>query len=137
MKEVGAEVKGLMAIKPQVASGEVTDINGITIDRLGCESGVFGVEVGDATGTPTRFGVTFRVQNKSGSESWANVSGMSYTFSGETVASENAHHDIDVDFRTLGRYVRLVANPTFTAGSSPAVQIAAVCIIGQAAVTPI
>ena len=56
MKEVGADVKGLMAITPQVASGESTDINGITIDRLGCESGVFCVEVGNVSGTPTSFG---------------------------------------------------------------------------------
>ena len=138
MKDVASEVKTLTAIKPQVASGESAAIAGYTLDRKGCNSGVFSVAVGDAVGTPTRFGITFKVQSKSGEESWADASGQTKTFSGETtVLVVNQQYMIPSDFRALGRYVRLVATPTFTAGSSPKIHIAAVCVIGQASVSPI
>lgn len=137
MKDVASEVKTLTAIKPQVASGEATAINGVTIDRKGCNSGVFSVAVGDSTGTPTRFGITFKVQSKSGEESWADASGQTKTFSGETSVTSNQQYMLPSDFRALGRYVRLAATPTFTAGTNPNIQIAAVVVVGEASVAPI
>jgi hypothetical protein len=144
MKDCASEIKTLTAIKSQVASGEATAINGNTIDKLGFESGVFALQVGDTTGTPTRFGITFKVQESSGetaaaiATNWADVSGMTKTYSGETVATQgDLGGEINVDFKPLGRYVRCVATPTFTAGSSPKINIGAVVVLGEAKVVPI
>ena len=137
MKDVASEVKTLTAIKPQVASGEGAAIDGYTINRKGCSSGVFSVQVGDASGTPTRFGITFKVQHKSGEESWADASGQTKTFSGETSVTTNQQYMIASDFRALGRYVKLVGTPTFTDGSSPKIQIAATVVVGEADVVPV
>lgn len=142
MKDVGSEVKTYMAIKPQVASGQATAINGYTINRRGCESGVFSVQVGDATGAPSEVGVTFKMQHQSGQEGWTDVSGVTYTFSGQVTAGimgtgSLLSGQIAVDFRNCAEYVRLVATPSFANGSSPKIQIAAVCVVGQAGVVPI
>jgi len=144
MKDLASEVKTLTAIKSQVASGEATAINGYTIDKLGFESAIFALEVGDTTGTPTRFGVTFKIQESSGESAvavaanWADVSGMSKTYSGETVATQgDLGGEINVDLKPLGRYVRAVATPTFTAGSSPKINLGAVVVLGEAKVTPV
>lgn len=144
MKDCASEIKTLTAIKSQVASGEATAINGYTIDKQGFSSGTFAVQVGDTTGTPTRFGITFKVQESSGetaaaiNANWADVSGKSLTYSGETVATQgDLGGEINVDFRTLGRYVRCVATPTFTAGSSPKINIGATVVLGEAAITPV
>jgi hypothetical protein len=136
MKYTGSEVKSLTAIMPQVASGEAAAINGPTIDRMGYQSAVVACQVGNSSGTPTRFGVTFKVQHKSGESAWADIASQTYTFSGETVATQNAIGEIDVDLRGCGRYVRCVATPTFTAGSTPLIQIGAIIVLGEAEVGP-
>jgi hypothetical protein len=136
MKNVAGEVKTAMAILPQVASGEATAINGLTVNRRGLESAILEVELGNASGSPTRFGVTFKVQEQSGESSWADVAGYSKTFSGETSVTQATRYQMAVDLRPLGTNIRAVATPTFTAGSSPKVQIAAIWVLGEAAVAP-
>lgn len=138
MKDVKSEVKTVTAIQPQLASGESTAINGTTIDRLGYEGGVYACQIGNTSGAPTKFGITFKVQEKSGETDWVDVSGKTYTVSGETVASQSiASGEINVDFRGRARYTRLVATPTFTGGSSPGVEVGAVLVLGEAQVTPV
>lgn len=136
MKFTGSEVKTLTAIMPQVASGEATAINGPDIDRRGYQSAVVACQLGNASGTPTRFGATFKVQHKSGESAWADVASQSYTFSGETVATMNNIGEIDIDLRGCGEYVRCVATPTFTGGSSPKIELGAVIVLGEAEVGP-
>ena len=139
MKDVASEVKVVTAIQPQTASGESTAINGITVDRLGYEGAVVACQVGNAGGdvAPTRFGVTFKVQYKSGETDWVDVSGKTLTVSGETVASgATAGGEINVDLKGCARYVRVVATPTFTAGTNPNLDICSTIVLGEAQVGP-
>jgi hypothetical protein len=137
MKDIKSEVKVLTAILPQVASGESVAINGFTIDRLGYEGGVYSCLVGNTSGAPTTFGVTFKVQEKSGETDWVDVSGMTYIISGETVAQQGRlSGEINIDFKGCARKTRLVATPNFNGGSSPKVEIGAVLVLGEAQVEP-
>lgn len=144
MKDLASEIKTLNAIKTQVASGESTAINGYQIDRKGFESAICAVQLGDTTGTPTTFGAIFKVQQSSGesaaaiASNWSDVSGMSITFSGETVANQGRlSGEINLDLKPLGRYIRVVATPNFNGGSSPKVALGAVVVLGEARITPV
>jgi hypothetical protein len=132
------QVKTVTALQVQVASGESVAINGFTIDRIGYHGGIYACQIGNASGDPVSFGVNFRVQEKSGETDWVNVSGMSLSVSGETLASENKlTGEINMDFKGCGRYTRLVATPNFNGGSSPKVEIGAVLVLGEAQVLPV
>ncbi len=138
MRDIAHEVATKTAIFPQVASGEATAIDGITIDRNGFYGAIFAVGLGNTSGAPTRFGITFKVQQKSGETDWVDVSGKSITFSGETVANQGRlSGEINVDLKSLARYIRCVATPTFTAGTTPKVEIAATVVLGEASVEPV
>jgi len=139
MKEVTSEINTLIAILPQVLSGESVAVNGPTVDRKGYQSAVCSVQVGNVGGdaAPTRFGVTVKVQEKSGETDWVDVSSKSVTFSGESVATMAQRGEIAVDLRGCARYIRAVATPTFTAGTNPALAISADWVLGEASVVPV
>lgn len=138
MKDISTEVKTLTAILPQVASGESVAINGFPIDRLGYEGAVVGCLIGNTSGDPTKFGVTFKMQHNSGEEDWADVAGYTYTVSGEsTVNQARLSGEINVNLKGFARNVRVVVTPTFTGGSSPSIEIGAVIVLGEAQVQPV
>jgi hypothetical protein len=138
MDNITEQVKAVTAIQVQVASGESVAINGFTIDRLGYDGGIYACQIGNAIGTPTSFGVNFKAQEKSGETDWVDVSGMTLTVSGETLASENTlTGEININFKGCGRYTRLVATPNFNGGTNPKVEIGAVLVLGEAQVYPI
>ncbi len=144
MKDLASEIKTLTAIKTQVASGESVSINGYQIDRLGFESAIVAVQLGDTTGSPTTFGATFTVQHSSGetaaaiNTNWANISGASMVFSGETSANQaRLSGEININLKPYGRYIRAVAKPNFNGGSTPKVSLGAVVVLGEARVTPV
>lgn len=138
MRNLSSEVKAsYIAIQPQVLSGEATAVNGPTINRRGYQGAVLAVQIGNTTGTPTRFGVTFKAQEKSGETDWVDISGATKTFSGESVATQNQADEITVDLKGIARDIRAVCTPTFTAGTNPKIEVAATWILGEAAVEPV
>ena len=138
MRNLGSEVKAsYVAIQPQLASGEATAINGPAVNRRGYQGAILVCQVGNTSGTPTRFGVTFKAQHRSGETDWIDISGATKTWSGETVATQNQQDEIDVDLKGIAVDVRAVCTPTFTAGSSPKIEVAASWVLGEAAVEPV
>ena len=138
MRNLGSEVKAsYVAIQPQVLSGEATAVNGPSINRRGYKGAVLVCQVGNTTGTPTRFGVTFKAQERSGETDWVDISSATKTFSGETVATQNAQYDVNIDLKGVAVDIRAVCTPTFTAGSSPKIEVAAAWVLGEASVEPV
>jgi hypothetical protein len=133
MNDLAGSVKTVTAIQPQIASGEQSAIYGPWIDRKGYEASVFSVQVGTASGSPSDVGVVFKLQTKSGEVDSADVSGATTTISGETIPHQ---HEIDQDLKSLDRYIRAVATPHFTGGSSPKIEIAGTCVLGEPKVIP-
>ena len=101
-----------------------TASNGSSVDTQGLSGPVHGVFLaGAATGTPTSFSVACKLQESDdGSTGWADIANQrtgTLDAAGE-VAVVQGHH--------TKRYVRTVATPAFTGGTSPTLPYAsAVC----------
>lgn len=131
--DLASSVKAVTALEPQLLSGEGSAVYGPSIDRLGYGGAVIAVQSGTPSGSPSNVGIVVKLQDKSGEIDWADVSGATTTISGESVPHI---HELDQDLKSLQRYVRTVATPHFTGGSSPKIEVAAVCVLGEARVYP-
>lgn len=141
MKELSSEVRTFTAIQAQVLSGESVAVSGQPIDRRGFEGGVISCVTGNVGGdvNPTRFGVTFKLmESDSETTGYTAISGATLTYSGTPAACANRlSGEINVDLRDKKRYIMAVAEPTFTAGTNPTLEVAAVVVLGQASITPV
>jgi len=138
MRNLGSEVKAsYVAIQPQLASGEATAINGPAVNRRRFRGAILVCQVGNTSGTPGSFRATFHAEERSGETDWIDISGATKTFSGESVATQNQQSEINVDLKGVAVDVRAVCTPTFTAGSSPKIEVAASWVLGEAAVEPV
>jgi hypothetical protein len=119
------------AVSPQSASAG--SINGVAIDRLGYSSASFAVITGAVTGSPSAQTVDAKIQE-------ADASGGTYTdVSGATVSITDADSigEINVDLSGLKRYIRIVLTVSFTGGTSPAIEVASNCALGEAQYNPV
>jgi hypothetical protein len=132
--DLASTIRTTIALQSQVLSGEQSAVYGPTIDRKGFEGAVISVVTGTPSGSPSAVGVVLKLQDKSGEVDWVDVSGSTTTVSGESTPHL---HEIDQDLKPLSRYIRAVATPHFTDGSSPKIEVAAVCVLGEPKVLPI
>ena len=132
--DLASSIKTVTALEAQILSGEGAAVYGPRIDRLNYEASVISVQTGIGSGSPANVGVVVKMQHMSGETDWTDVSGMTTTISGEgAIAHQN---EIDYDLKSSFRYIRAVATPHFTAGSSPKIEIAATCVLGEPTVYP-
>lgn len=123
-----------MALKPQSISGS-SAVNGASYDQLSkapCEDAMVLIANGDVSGTPDSYSLAYKIQDSADNSTFADVSGLT--------ASSTANNTVKViAFRPgqLRRYIRVVATPTFTGGSSPAVAVGAVLVLDRAAKAPV
>lgn len=131
-RNIGAAIKTVKAYKPR-ASAAAT-INGDAIDRLGFASAVLHHQCGDATGGPSAQTVNTKLQHSDASGSgFADVSpAVSLT----ELSSNDGAAEKDVDLSGMKRYIRLVTTVAFTAGTSPAIPVAASVTLGGAEALP-
>jgi len=132
MKTVFEEVKVQDAVRPVAVDAAATPI---VIDTLGFDSAMFVIQNGAATGSPTGQSTVAKVQECDTSNGdFADVSGASVT-----ITASNKSAEIPVEGLTTGRkrYLKLLVTPTLTAGTTPAVLVAATCLLGRAFKTPV
>lgn len=128
-RDIGALIAPKQAVAPQSASAVV---NGGGIDRSNYLSATIAGLVGAASGSPTAVAVAFKLQHSPDNSTWTDVSGATVTAN-----AASTEVDVDVDLSELDQYVRVVATPTLTGGTSPAVQVAAALILGGANELPV
>lgn len=120
-------VGGGVSIQPGTALSGSAAVNGDWVDCAALEGPVHGqFAVGTATGSPSAFSVACKLQEAdtsggSGSQDLATQTTLALT--------ANKTNGFVQGIRTK-RYVRAVATPTFTGGSSPAVHSAGE-VLGQ------
>ena len=126
--DIGAYIKCQGNVPPQSLSG-TTAVNGAALDRQGYGSGVIIAQVGTATGSPTSFTATVKLQesNTTTSGDFTDVSGVSFVLDANSETSE-----LDVDLAGLKQYIRVVITPAFVDGSSPTVPACASIVLGGA-----
>ena len=122
--------------------------SGDAIDREGFLSGILGILLSDATGTPTAIEVKVTLtecDTESGDYTPVAdklvVPGMSTDDTGSvTLAADPAGgelHDIDLDFVGCKQYVKVTVAVTPTGGSSPTCTATCALALGDAAVQPV
>jgi hypothetical protein len=132
--DLASNIKTVAALQPQLLSGEGAAVYGPAIDRKGYEAAVIAVQSGTPSGSPANVGIVVKMQTKSGETDWVDVADMTTTISGE---GQIPHIDeIDYDLKSSSRYIRAVATPHFTEGSSPKIELAATCVLGEPRVKP-
>ena len=133
MRDVGATVvtKGSIGIQ-NVDAG--TDVTGAAVNVVGKESLVAVCQIGAATGTPSAQTHRFKLQDSPDGSVWTDIAGKTLD-----LTADDAVGEIDLDCQTCDRDVRVFydeANSSFTAGSSPTNDIAAVLVLGGADEVP-
>jgi len=125
------------ALRPQTISGS-SDVNGITIDKRALDTqyqyAKFAFSAGAKGGSvsPTSLTLTFRAQHSDASGSgWADISDTQVAEAAVALADENTQGEIAINLRGTKRYVRLVALPAFTGGTSPNVLAQATLILAE------
>lgn len=131
--DLASSIKSVTALQAQIISGEGSAVYGPKIDRLGYEAAVIAVQTGTASGSPSNVGVVVKMQSMSGEVDWEDIASQTTTISGEALPHI---HEIDLDLKPVERYIRAVATPHFTGGSSPKIELAATCILGEPRVMP-
>ena len=133
MKNAGDELKTLNALSPELDDMAAVAVGNI-IDRLGYESCVVTVVFGATAGTPSS--VDYALEIYAGEASDMSDEALVSTVASDTDPAANSEQEINVDLRSLGRYVRIKADGTVVGGSSPTIGIAASISLGQAQYEP-
>ena len=132
MRAIYEEIKPFTAVRPQDAAAGA--INGEAIDRSGYDYGLFIVEAGAASGSPSAQTVDAKLQECA-------TSGGTYTdVTGDTmtqIIADNKQGTIKTNLKGLKTFVRLVVTPGFTGGSTPKVPVSASCVLGPEPVQPV
>lgn len=124
------------ALQPQALSGS-SDVNGVEIDTQAtgqkARLAQFFFALGAVTGSPSAVSVNFRLQHTatsgSGYADFADTDVVSST--GTALTAANTSNSINVELAGTKRYVRIVATPTFTGGTSPTALACASARIGD------
>lgn len=122
-------VKVLTSVTPRAAVAGA--INGTAIDTEGYSDAVAIVTVGATTGTPDSFTVAAKVQESAdGSTGWTDVTGAAIAT--VTAASKTGEIAVPIASRAAAaRYIRVVVTPAFVNGSTPAVGVGAIVVLGN------
>ncbi len=138
---VGSAINPQVGLLPVALAGSA-DVPGPSFDRsapggqtyLSCT--VFG-SLGAAGGAPSAVAAAFRLQNSPDDSTWTDCTdpqtGDVQTF---TVDAVNSSGRIDIDLGGAYEYVRVVATPTLTGGTSPSVEGQATIIFGGGIAQP-
>lgn len=123
LNDVGAYLDTKTLIRPQSASaGTVT---GLAIDRSDYASAVIHVDLGASTGSPTAIDVDVSLEESADNSNWSAVSTIL-----PNLSTANSTSTFDIDLTGRKKYVRIKAAVAFTGGTTPAIQLGAVIVLG-------
>jgi hypothetical protein len=135
--DIGQNLRGLVRVV-QALLGSRDEAGGAyasaAIDRLGFGSVKAVFAQGTASGSPTGQSCACKLQESDTTTAgdFTDVSGATFT----TLTANDTNSIKTFDLRPLKRYIRFVATPDFTGGTSPATQISVVAVLGAADTLP-
>lgn len=136
-----------VAVRAQVAPAALAagTTSGTGIDRHAAanlnaafDGGKAVISVGAVTGTPDAYTITVKVEDSANNSSWATAEdgeGNQYALDG--LEASKIYTIDNINIGRLRRYVRISVVVTFTAGTSPKVQVCAVMLLGNAQQNPV
>lgn len=119
-------------VKSSILPGAVTAAtNGASVDTAGYGEAVVVVSNGAATGSPSSYTFNAKVQESAtGAGSWTDVAGAAIV----QVIADNMTGEIAIERAKSAaskRYIRVVATPALTGGSTPTLPISAIVLLGR------
>lgn len=130
------KILGGCSIDPQSDSTTAVAVNGNSVNTTGADNAALYARGAAASGSPTGFSIAFKVQESAtGTSGWTDALDNTGTVIGFTldVHSAAAENVARIEGLNLNRkqYLRAVATPTITGGSSPAAVFFAAIILGN------
>lgn len=108
-------------------SGDAT-LNGISINRATynyADVAKFLVRSGVASGSPTSYTITCKIQDSADGSTWADVTDIT----SQVISADDTEVTLDVDAGKYRKFLRVVATILFVGGTSPAVDVAGVAVL--------
>jgi hypothetical protein len=134
-QNIGAFIKSLVGVAPKNSGSATTD--GAAIDRMTygmAGSCVLHHACGAATGAPSAQTVDSKIQDSAdGSTGWADVTGGAAT----QLTADSTQAEKDVDLSSAKRYIRVRTVVALTAGTTPALPVAATVTLGGSDTNPV
>ena len=128
MKSLYDNIYCANSIEPQADSTDGAAFNGIAVDTKGFNTAVLRFRTSQSSSTPTVASIAVKLQESAdGVNSWTDALDNTGTVIGGTADAKNfAASEVLARIEGLGnlnrkRYLRIVATPTLTGGSSPTV----------------
>jgi hypothetical protein len=126
--DIGSHIQSDCSALSGAANSAVT---GNAVQREGpgyrYDSGQLVVATGAATGTPSTISVAGKLQDSAdGSTGWADVPGTAIA----AIVAQNSQTSINFIARGCQSYLRAIVTPTLTGGSSPAILVVGILILG-------
>lgn len=111
------------------------DANGLVIDRVNFLSGVYGLAVGVASGTPTSFTVSAKLQtgdlaNGSDMADFIPCQQATVVTSADLIA-DSTFNWTNADLIGTKKYIRVVVTVVFVGGTTPAIPVNAFIALGD------
>ena len=132
------DIHQVSSIVPQSVSGS-SAVDGVSVDTLGYENAKLHVYAAEASGSPSAAVVAVTLQESAdGTDGWANAldntgAVIGFTISGLAAAGSAMAARIEGLNLNRKRYLRVVATPTFTGGTSPATIVYGEIVFGGGA----
>jgi hypothetical protein len=135
------DIKVVTSVKPQSLTGS-TAATGAVVDTLGFENAKIHAYAVTTTSNPSVATVTVKLQESAdGSTNWGDALDNTGTVIGFTLNAQaaDAFNAARIEGLNLNRkrYLRVVATPAFTGGTSPAIVANAEIIFGEAQQLPV
>lgn len=120
---------------PTITPLSAGDENGLVIDRVNFLSGVFGLAVGAASGTPTSFTVYVRLQtgdlaNGSDMADFIPCQEATVTKSADLIADDTFNFT-NADLVGAQKFIRAVVTVAFVGGTTPAIPVNTFIALGD------
>lgn len=131
-RNIGAYIKSVVGI---IAVDTVpATINGPAIDRSGHDSCVLQHQCGAASGSPTAQTADAKLQESAdGSTGWTDITGAAAA----QLVADDTSAEVDVDLSGTKQFIRVVEVVALTAGTTPALDVAASVILGPTRELPV
>lgn len=137
LTNIGSYIKTVINVFSASATAAMT---GAAIQIVGpgyqYKSAQLALYLGDATGSPSAVSVVAKVQQSAdGSTNWTDYADV-YGVGSVTNAAASSEVSQNIILQGAQAYIRLVATPTLTGGTSPAIPLAAAIVLGGSSEMP-
>lgn len=120
-----------------VQSGATATTKGTEIDRFNYRDAIIHANVANATGTPTKTAVNFKLQHSDtttdGDFVDVDIQGIESTFAVDKEGEAELHVNLD----GFKQYIRVVATAALTGGTTPKVDVIGTVVLGNMVSNPV